>query len=199
MAKGILYIMTTPVSGVIKMGIAGDAKKYQERMRFLSSNGYGNISGLRPYFAIELENYIETESLLKDLFKFIRLGDSELYTMEADKAKQLLLTFSGSIIFPKDVASKSAQIKQIAKVRKQGELFNIYDKGIKNGDVLVFAGDPIIKVKVVGEREVEYNGVVYKLSPLALKLYTDMGKNNPSKSYRGAEHFLYKGTKLTKL
>ena len=171
MAKGILYIMTTPVSGVIKMGIAGDAKKYQERMRFLSANGYANISGLRPYFAIELEDYTETESLLKDLFKFIRLGDSELYSMEADKAKQLLLTFSGSIIFPKDAASKSTQIKQIAKVRKQGQLFNMFDKGIKIGDILTFVDDPNIKVKVVGEREVEYNGVVYKLSPLTLKLY----------------------------
>lgn len=199
MAKGILYIMTTPVSGVIKIGIAGDAKKYQERMRFLSSNGYGNISGLRPYFAIELENYIETESLLKDLFKFIRLGDSELYSMEADKAKQLLLTFSGSVLFPKDATSKSTQIKQIAKVRKQGQLFNMFDKGIKIGDILTFVDDPNIKVKVVGEREVEYNGVVYKLSPLTLKLYEDMGKANPSKSYQGANYFLYKGTRLTKL
>ena len=198
MAKGVLYIMTTSVSGVIKIGIAG-TKNYPERMRYLSQNGYANVSGLKPYFAIEMDNYDETEDLLKDLFKFIRLGDSELYSMDADKAKQLLLTFSGNVIYPKDATPKATQIRQIAKTRKQGQLFNMFDKGIKIGDVLTFVDDPNIKVKVVGEREVEYNGVVYKLSPLTLKLYEDMGKANPSKAHQGANYFLYKGTRLTKL
>lgn len=198
MAKGILYIMTTTVSGLIKIGVTG-TKNYPERMRYLSQNGYANVSGLKPYFAIEMDNYDETEYLLKDLFKFIRVGDTELYLMDADKAKQLLLTFSGKVIYPKDTTPKATQIKQIARTRKQGQLFNMFDKGIKKGDVLTFVDDPSVKVKVVGEREVEYNGVVYKLSPLALKLYEDMGKANPSKSYQGANYFLFKGTRLTKL
>ena len=198
MAKGILYIMTTTVSGLIKIGVTG-TKNYPERMRNLSQNGYANVSGLKPYFAIEMDNYEETEYLLKDLFKFIRVGDTELYLMDADKAKQLLLTFSGKVIYPKDTTPKATQIKQIARTRKQGQLFNMFDKGIKKGDVLTFVDDPSVKVKVVGEREVEYNGAVYKLSPLALKLYEDMGKANPSKSYQGANYFLFKGTRLTKL
>lgn len=198
MAKGILYIMTTTVSGLIKIGVTG-TKNYPERMRNLSQNGYANVSGLKPYFAIEMDNYDETEYLLKDLFKFIRVGDTELYLMDADKAKQLLLTFSGKVIYPKDTTPKATQIKQIARTRKQGQLFNMFDKGIKKGDVLTFVDDPSVKVKVVGEREVEYNGAVYKLSPLALKLYEDMGKANPSKSYQGANYFLFKGTRLTKL
>jgi hypothetical protein len=198
MAKGVLYIMTTSVSGVIKIGIA-NTKNYPERMRHLSQNGYANVSGLKPYFAIEIENYEETEGLLKDLFTFIRLGSSELYSMEPDKAKQLLLAFSGNVIFPKDGTPKTVQIKQIAATRKKGQLFNMYEHGIKKGDILTFVDDHSIKVKVVGEREVEYNGVIYKLSPLALKFYEDMGKANPSKRYQGANYFLYKGTRLTKL
>jgi len=198
MAKGVLYIMTTSVSGVIKIGIAG-TKNYPERMRFLSQNGYANVSGLKPYFAIEIENYDEAEALLQDLFKFRTLGGSELYSIDPDKAKQLFLMFSGNVVFPKDTTSKATQIKKIAATRKQGQLFNMYAKGLKNGDVLTFIGDPSKKAKVVGEREVEYDGVVYKLSPLALKFYEEMGKANPSKAYQGAACFLFKGTKLTKL
>ena len=146
-----------------------------------------------------MDNYDETEYLLKDLFKFIRLGDSELYSMDADKAKQLLLTFSGNVIYPKDATPKATQIKQIAKTRKQGELFNMYSRGIKKGDILTFVGNPDIKVKVVNERDVEYSGAIYKLSPLALKLYTEMGKANKSGAYQGASCFKFNGTILTKL
>lgn len=198
MAKGVIYIMTTSVSGLIKIGRA-ETKQYNERMRFLSANGYANVSGLKPYFAIEVDNYVETENLLKDVFKFIRTGDSELYSMDADKAKQLLLTFSGNLIYPKDATPKATQIKQIAKTRTQGELFNMFNRGIKKGDILTFVGNPDIKVKVVNERDVEYNGTTYKLSPLALKLYTDMGKANKSGAYQGASCFKFNGTVLTKL
>lgn len=36
--KGIIYIMTTAVSGLIKIGKTG-ANNYQERMRNLEANG----------------------------------------------------------------------------------------------------------------------------------------------------------------
>lgn len=198
MAKGVLYIMTTPMDGIIKIGTA-ETKQYKERMRHLSTNGYANVNALQPYFATEVDNYKELENLLKDLFVFIRPGKKELYSMEPDLAKQLLLAFSGKVIFPKDGASNATQIKQIAKIRKQGELFNMYSRGIKKGDILTFVGNPDIKVKVVNERDVEYNGATYKLSPLALKLYTEMGKANKSGAYQGASCFKFNGTILTKL
>ena len=48
--------MTTAVSGLIKIGQTGTAN-FQERMRFLETNGYYNVSGLKRFFAIELEDY----------------------------------------------------------------------------------------------------------------------------------------------
>lgn len=39
MAKGVLYIMTTPMDGIIKIGTA-ETKQYKERMLHLSTNGY---------------------------------------------------------------------------------------------------------------------------------------------------------------
>ena len=67
MKKGIIYIMTTAVSGLIKIGQTG-IENYAERMRFLEANGYSNVSGLRRFFAIELEDYEDKENLLKEIF-----------------------------------------------------------------------------------------------------------------------------------
>lgn len=49
MAKGVVYIMITAVSGLIKIGKTGSGN-YQDRMRFLESNGYYNVAGLKRFF-----------------------------------------------------------------------------------------------------------------------------------------------------
>ena len=53
MSKGIIYVMTTAVSGLIKIGKT-QTKQYPERMRFLEANGYYNVVGLKRLFAIEV-------------------------------------------------------------------------------------------------------------------------------------------------
>jgi hypothetical protein len=65
--KGIIYIMTTAVSGLIKIGQTGNTN-FQERMRFLEANGYYNVSGLKRFFAIEIDDYQEKERLLHEIF-----------------------------------------------------------------------------------------------------------------------------------
>ena len=46
MAKGIIYIMSTAVSGLVKIGKTGTSN-YPERMRALEANGYYNVAGFR--------------------------------------------------------------------------------------------------------------------------------------------------------
>jgi hypothetical protein len=70
--KGIIYIMTTAVYGLIKIGQTG-INNYQERMRFLEANGYYNVSGLKRFFAIELEDYTNKENILNFLGAFYLL------------------------------------------------------------------------------------------------------------------------------
>lgn len=195
--KGLVYIMTTAVSGLIKIGQTGTAN-FQERMRFLEANGYYNVSGLKRYFAIELENYTEKENLLKEIFAKHRVGDSELFALEYDLVQQLLLSFDGKVVYPKDV-DKKKEFAQVSKVRKQGELFSFYKKGIKNGENIFFITDKEICAKVVGEREVEYDGQIWKLSPLTYKILEQKGKLNKSGAYQGARHWLFEGRALVSL
>ena len=111
---------------------------------------------------------------------------------------QLLLSFKGKIIYPENI-DPEREFDEISEVRKQGRLFSFYKKGLKNGDVITFKNDGSITAKIVGEREVEYGGQVWKLSPLTYELYEERGELNTSGAYAGADHFKYKNKKLRDL
>lgn len=195
--KGIVYIMTTAVSGLIKIGQTG-IDNYQERMRNLEANGYYNVSGLKRFFAIELEDYNDKENLLKEIFSKHQVGNSELFALDYDLVRQLLLSFDGKIIYPKDV-DKEKEFDEVSKARVQGVRFSFYKKGIKNGEEIVFIADKEITAKVISEREVEYGGQIWKLAPLTYKIYEQKGELNGSGAYQGAAYWQYKGKRLRDL
>lgn len=189
--------MTTAVSGLIKIGQTGTSN-FQERMRFLEANGYYNVSGLKRFFAIELDDYTDKESLLIEIFNKHRVGDSELFALDYDLVRQLLLSFDGTVIYPKDI-NKEKEFDEVSKAREQGVRFSFYKKGIKDGEEIVFIADKEITAKVVGEREVEYGEQTWKLSPLTYKIYEQKGELNPSGAYQGAAYWQYGGKRLRDL
>ncbi len=195
--KGIIYIMTTTVSGLVKIGQTGTSN-FPERMRNLEANGYYNVAGLKRFFAIELEDYVEKEVLLHDIFNKHRVGESELFALDQELIRQLLLSFKGKIIYPENV-DQEKEFDEVSEVRKQSRLFSFYRKGLKDGDTITFKNDESMTAKVVGEREVEYGGQTWKLSPLTYKLYEERGELNNSGAYAGADYFKYKGKKLRDL
>jgi hypothetical protein len=195
--KGIIYIMTTAVSGLIKIGQTG-TDNYQERMRNLEANGYYNVAGLKRFFAIELEDYVEKEALLHDIFNKHRVGESELFALDQELIRQLLLSFEGKIIYPENV-DQEKEFDEVSKVRRQGQRFSFYKKGLKDGDKILFSDDKKIIAKICGEREVEYGDQIWKLSPLTYKIYEQKGKLNTSGAYQGAAYFEYNGKKLKDL
>jgi hypothetical protein len=197
MGKGIIYVMTTAVTGLIKIGRT-ETRQFEERMRFLESNGYYNVVGLKRYFAIEVEDYIDKEKLIHEIFNKHKVADSELFALDKEMVKQLLLCFEGRVIYPKNV-NQEKEFEEISKTRKQGELFSFYKKGLKNGDKISFIRDRNIVATVCGEREVEYNGQVWKLSPLTYKIFEERGELNESGAYQGAAYFEYNGKKLKDL
>lgn len=197
MAKGIVYIMTTAVSGLVKIGKTGTAN-YQERMRFLEANGYYNVTGLKRYFAIELEDYDDKESLLHEIFGKHQVGNSELFALDQDLIRQLLLSFEGLVVYPETI-NKEKEFDEVATVRKQSAKFSFYRKGLKDGDTINFVSDNAITATIVGEREVDYGGQEWKLSPLTYKIFEDKGQLNSSGAYQGAYYWQYDSTRLKDL
>ena len=59
-----------------------------------------------------------------------------------------------------------------------------------------FIEDPSIIAHVVGDRDVEFEGKKWKLSPLTKEIQTRRGKVNASGSYQGAQYWEYDGIKL---
>ena len=100
MAKGIIYVMTTVVPGLIKIGKTG-TDNFENRMYQLERNGYFNVVGLKRYFAIEVEDYDEKEILLDEIFEKSKVPNSELFALDADLVVQLLSSFEGKQIYPK--------------------------------------------------------------------------------------------------
>ena len=99
MACGIIYIMTTAVDGLIKIG---KTDNFEKRMGELERNGYHNVVGLKRSFAIKVQNYDQKEQMLHNIFSKSQVGDSELFTLDVDLAKQVLSSLEGDIIYPKE-------------------------------------------------------------------------------------------------
>ena len=99
MAKGIIYVMTTVVPGLIKIGKTG-TDNFENRMYQLERNGYFNVVGLKRKFAIEVEDYDAKEVLLDEIFSKSQVPNSELFALDADLVVQLLSSFEGKQIYP---------------------------------------------------------------------------------------------------
>jgi len=100
MAKGIIYLMTTAVPGLIKIGKTGTTN-YEQRMYNLEHDGYRNVTALKRTFAIEVDDYDEKESMIHKIFEKSRLSDTELFALDINIAIQLLSSFDGTVVYPK--------------------------------------------------------------------------------------------------
>jgi hypothetical protein len=100
MSKGIIYIMTTAVPGLIKIGKTGPAN-FEQRMYNLEHDGYRNVTALKRSFAIEVDDYDEKEAMLHTIFEKSRVADTELFALDVNIVTQLLSSFDGIVVFPK--------------------------------------------------------------------------------------------------
>lgn len=101
MAKGIIYVTTTIVPGLIKIGRC-NSDQFENRMYTLENNGYQQVVGLKRAFAIEVEDFKEKEDLLHTVFEKSQVAKTELFAVDINLVIQLLSSFDGKLIYPKD-------------------------------------------------------------------------------------------------
>ena len=152
MARGIIYVMTTVVPGLIKIGKTG-TDNFESRMYTLERNGYSNVVGLKRKFAIEVDDYDEKEELLDDIFNKSRVENTELFALDVDLVIQLLSSFEGKQIFPKE-QSKDEVFEEVTRARNDRECRSMIPDGeytlndkryratmrVENGEFIVLAG-----------------------------------------------------------
>lgn len=101
MPKGIIYIMSTAVPGLVKIGKTR-SDCFEQRMYDLEHSGYRNVTALKRAFAIEVEDYDDKEKMLHTIFEKSQLSDTELFALDQNIAIQLLASFEGLVVFPKN-------------------------------------------------------------------------------------------------
>ena len=133
MSKGIIYVMNTCVDGLVKIGKTG-IDNYEQRMTQLENNGYRRIAVLTREFAIEVEDYDAKEKLLHELFSKSRVGNSELFSLDINLVKQLMSSFDGKVIYPKD--------------EKKDEIFEQATEAVEVKKGIIPDGTYTLKIKV---------------------------------------------------
>lgn len=106
MARGVIYLMTTVVPGLVKIGKT-QTSNFNQRMWNLEHNGYCNVTALKREFAIEVEDFDEKEELLHNIFEKSRVSDTELFAVDKNIAIQLLSSFEGNVVYPKTETKES--------------------------------------------------------------------------------------------
>jgi hypothetical protein len=183
--SGVIYIMTTSVKGLIKIGKTDDFKK---RMFNLEQNGYWNVSGLHPFYAVRVKDYDAKEKLIHTIFSKSQVANSELFALDKDIAKQMLESFDGEQIYP-EVKHPQTVVSKPNLEKKCRLTFEML--GIPVGSELIYIKDSNIKVRTVDlGSTVEYQGHNYKMSALIKHL---IGHG----SWQGSTFFTYQGEKLT--
>lgn len=173
MAKGIIYLMTTAVPGLVKIGKTA-TQNYSQRMYNLESNGYRNVASLKRAFAIEVDGFDEKELLLHTIFEKSRVADTELFAIDVNVVVQLLSSFEGTVIFPVDESKE--EIFDAATDNRTGSI-------IPNG-TYYFCRKKKSDNKVVKAQVKVINGCWTLLKGSILGIAEDMGGSMKAKELR---------------
>ena len=175
MKNGVIYIMTSVVPGLIKIGKT-KTDNFEQRMYNLEHDGYRNVTGLKRKFAIEVDNYDDKELLLHTIFEKSRVSDTELFAIDVNVAVQLLSSFDGTVIFP--------------KIEAKGDIFtdaadNSKSKLIPNG-TYTFKKKKQSDNKTVNATAVINNGKWTLLKGSVLGIVEDVGVSQKAKAARAS-------------
>ncbi len=205
--QGVIYILTNPsFPEYVKIGYADDVEKRLKQLNRSETIPFA----FRVYAVYEVTSRLtdlELHRLIDKLNPELRAIDTfdgkdrikEFYAMSAEDAYGLLeciakisgtedrlrrLTPEGHELQDEEIA------EEVREFSRRGP-FRFSTCNIPVGSELVFIEDESVRVTVVDDRRIKYNGEVTSLSALAQKL---KGLNHP---VQGTLWFTYNGEKLT--
>lgn len=119
MSKGYVYIMTSVVDGIIKIG---RSENWKNRCAGLEENGYKNMNGLKTYFVIKVDNMEDVENTMHNIFKENCVINSkgiatELFACDKDRAKNALSKM-GEQVYPEE---NNNTVKTKTKIKTKNE------------------------------------------------------------------------------
>jgi hypothetical protein len=206
MAKGRVYIVKNPLFPTLfKMGFT--TKKSVEERGLSASNLPEAFQVIREY---ECDDYEETEKLFHDTFEPFRY-----YSQLDGRGKQTeffsvaclgnAVAWMDKLKGLTDITEEAeAEVEAIAEAEEKANknsfdkskivrrsVFDFYEMGIPKGASLQFVKDPSIHVKVINNKQVEYNG-----KPLSFSLVTARLLKSRAKYAHPTPYWTYEGKNL---
>lgn len=200
---GYIYILVNEsFKDYIKIGYADDINRRIQQLNSTATTPYpfklyASYETSSRLTDKEVHNIIDTlnPNLRPNEIVDGRCRQKEFFHMRPNDAYSLLHSIaliSGTL--EKLKKENNEDIPEISFIyKKKAPAFNFKKYGILPGEELTYINDRNIKVKVVDDRKIEYEGRITSMSTLAQRL-GDF-KSQP----QGTEYFLYKGERLTDL
>lgn len=194
MAIGIIYIMTTSVDGLIKIG---KTKDFNNRMLILEQNGYWNVSGLKRYYAVRVKDYDEKEKLIHTIFSKSQVAKSELFALDKHIAKAMLESFEGEQVYPEiKVIEKVKEKNNKVEKRPRKPNFSFEQLNIPIGSTLTFVKDSSITCEVIDNtNKIKFRDEIMTLTTAA-KILLNIEKG---KTIYGPGYFCYNGKLISQI
>lgn len=194
-----VYILTNPtMRDLVKIGFTCDS--IEKRMRELSNHAGVPVPFECAYCCEVAEGEgAETEKLIHDAFNDHRINPRrEFFRINPERVKSALKLREVRDVTPnQDIVGSEEEQQSLNRERKRRENFTFPMLQIPEGSEIVLTRDNVTKVaKVVGDKEVEYEGERHKLSPLTRDIFQkELGLGWTAVS--GSDYWSFEGETLT--
>ena len=171
--KEIVYVLQNEaMPGLIKIGITHD-EQVDKRLQTLYSTGVP--LPFECIWAGEVDDCAEIESLIHNAFSDFRINPKrEFFKLKPERVIPLLKKLASAEIMTNKVekmfnGSVSVAEKEAVK-QFHRPMLDFKEMGISIGDELLYEKDPTIKVTVISNKKINFEGKEYSLSALTKKI-----------------------------
>jgi len=188
----IEHIMPQKLNGDWETELGDDYESVHQEL----VNTIGNLALIRHNQELGNKKFSEKKKIYEDKAG-LRIATKEItnqarWTSESIRHRtQWMIEFLlDNVLAISDKRRKANNFSSKSTSRSRRSYKNLIGKDI------VFIDDPSIRARVVSDREVEFEGKKWKLSPLTKEIQTRKGKVNRSGAYQGGQYWMYNGVKL---
>lgn len=193
--SGYVYVLTNPtIPDLVKIG---KTSNLEERVRSLSSHS-GVPVPFEVYYSCEVSDPHKVEKHLHDGFGDHRVNPKrEFFRINPERVVSILKLVEVRDVTPQnDIVDDEDERISLNKERGRRTSFTFSSVDIPVGSTLYFVRDESITVKVVDDKNVEFEGEVTSLSQSSGKILSrDYGWN--STSITGPRYWVYENETLS--
>ena len=171
--KEIVYVLQNEaMPGLIKIGITHD-EQVDKRLQTLYTTGVP--LPFECIWAGEVDDCAEIESLIHNAFSDFRINPKrEFFKLKPERVIPLLKKLASAEIMANKVekmfnGSISVAEKEAVK-QFHRPMLDFKEMGISVGDKLLYEKDPTIRVTVISNKKINFEGKEYSLSALTKKI-----------------------------